>query len=73
MTRSRLAWLCALLATLWLGGSRALAAACCSGVMARVMPVSVKPGATELTAMRWRRRSIAIARVNPITPAFEAT
>ena len=54
-------------------GSKAQHAWNCSGVMARVIAVWVNPGDTELTAI-WRlRKSMAMARVHPTTPALEAT
>ena len=37
------------------------------------MGVSVKPGATELTAIWRSRSSMAMARVRPITADLEAT
>ena len=54
-------------------GSSFSQAANISGGAERVMGVSVKPGATEFTAICASRSSIAIARVSPITAALEAT
>lgn len=51
-------------------GSIASQAANISAGAERVIGVSVKPGATELTAICLSRSSIAMARVSPITAAF---
>src|SRR5829696_6188745 len=45
---------------------------CALPVMARVMSVSIKPGATTLTVMPRDATSMATDFANPISPAFEA-
>ena len=54
-------------------GSSCSQAANISAGAERVMGVSVKPGATELTAIWRSRSSMAMARVRPITADLEAT
>ena len=54
-------------------GSNVSHSANISGGADRVIGVSVKPGAIEFTEICTERNSMAMARVNPITAALEAT